>query len=152
MSVLLANKLPRKKIRTQDGTVLKLFSLFFSHPYMLNEDGWKLLVVCEEKILVDVDTLHIFGDCEIKLVYDKEYITHAELTSDLKDEALDKLYMEMMKYAEKVRAEMDEHQEEIDKRGNQEKDQESNEDDKLVSEMNAITLKDETSTTLGTSD
>jgi hypothetical protein len=119
---------------------------------MLNEDVWKLLVVCEEKILVDVDTLHIFGDCEIKLVYDKEYITHAELTSDLKDEALDKLYMEMMKYAEKVRAEMDEHQEEIDKRGNQEKDQESNEDDKLVSEMNAITLKDETSTTLGTSD
>jgi len=151
MSVLLPNKLPRKKIRTQDGAVLKLFSLFFSHPYMLNEDGWKLLVVSEEKLLVDVDTLHIFGDCEIKLVYEKEYITHAELTSDLKGEALDKLYLKMMKYAEKVRAEMNEHEEnleEIGKKGNQEK----NEEDKLVSEMNAITIKDETLTTPGTSD
>ena len=83
MSLTLPNKLPNKKVKLGDGTVLKLFSLFYTHPYLLNEDGWKLLNLGEEKLLVDTDSLHVFGNCEIRLKYDKEHITNVNLTSNL---------------------------------------------------------------------
>jgi len=109
MSLTLPNKLPNKKVKLGDGTVLKLFSLFYTHPYLLNEDGWKLLNLGEEKLLVDTDSLHVFGNCEIRLKYDKEHITNVNLTSNLKGDELASLFDEMLNYSKQVRADMNSH-------------------------------------------
>ncbi len=109
MSITLPNKLPDKKVKLGDGVVLKLFSIFYTHPFLLDEDGWKLLNLGEEKILVDTDSLHVFGDCDVTLKYDMEHITHVNLRSHLKGDELNGLFDDMLKYSKQVRADMNSH-------------------------------------------
>ena len=83
--------------------------MFYTHPYLLDEDGWKLLNLGEEKLLVDTDSLHVFGDCEVRLKYDNEHITDVQLTSKLEGDELHSLFDEMLEYSKQVRADMNSH-------------------------------------------
>lgn len=87
-----------------------MFSLFYTHPYLLNEDGWKLLNLQDEKLLVDTDSLHVFGDCQVRMQYDdNDHITHVNLRSDLTGDELTKLFDKMLEYSKQVRADMNSH-------------------------------------------
>ena len=109
MSLTLPNKLPNKKVKLGDGTVLKLFSWFYTHPYLLNEDGWKLLNLGEETLLVDTDSLILFGNWKMLLKSDKENITNVNLTSNLKGDELASIFEEMLNYSKQIRADMNSH-------------------------------------------
>jgi hypothetical protein len=77
---------------------------------MLSEDGWKLLSLTEDKFLIDTDTLHVFGNCNVSFQYDKgEHATHVKLQSDLEGAELDTLYDDMLAYSKQVRADMNSH-------------------------------------------
>ena len=53
---LLTNRCTKIRVKTSDNHTLKVFSVFYQHPALLNPDGWKVLENTE-KILVDENTL-----------------------------------------------------------------------------------------------
>ena len=53
---LLTNRCTKIRVQTSDKHTLKVFSVFYQHPALLNPDGWKLLDH-NEKILVDENTM-----------------------------------------------------------------------------------------------
>lgn len=53
---LLTNRCTKIRVQTTDKHTLKVFSVFYQHPALLNPDGWKLLNN-QDKILVDENTL-----------------------------------------------------------------------------------------------
>ena len=53
---LLTNRCTKIRVQTSDKHTLKVFSVFYQHPALLNPDGWKLLDH-HDKILVDENTL-----------------------------------------------------------------------------------------------
>ena len=53
---LLTNRCTKIRVQTSDNHTLKVFSVFYQHPALLNPDGWKLLDH-QDKILVDENTL-----------------------------------------------------------------------------------------------
>lgn len=106
------NLLPNMKSRLQDGHVLLMTSFFYKHPAMLNSEGWKLLKIGSEKLLVDTDTLFIIGDHETELVWDKDHVTHVKLTSKLKDDELKTHWETLLKYANDLKKDMSAHYDE----------------------------------------
>ena len=64
----LKNLLPNSKIRLADNNLVLIVSIFYNHPRLLSEDGWSLLKVGSENILIDMDTAHIAKDKEIQLL------------------------------------------------------------------------------------
>ena len=66
----LKNLLPNTKVKLADNNLV-YFSIFYNHPRLLSEDGWKLLKVGSENILIIVDTAYIAKDKEIELIWDK---------------------------------------------------------------------------------
>ena len=105
----LQNLLPNSKVKLADSNIVLLLSLFYNHPRLLSEDGWKLLKVGNQNILIDLDTAHIFKDKEIELVWDNDHITHFRLTSKLTGEELKKHWDTMVTYANQVRRDMTSH-------------------------------------------
>lgn len=105
----LKNLLPNSKVRLADDNMVLLVSIFYNHPRLLSEDGWKLLKVGSENILIDTDTAHITKDKEIELIWDKNHITHMKLTSHLKGTALQQHWDEMVAYANGVQRDMTAH-------------------------------------------
>ena len=72
----LKNLLPNSKIRLADNNLVLIVSIFYNHPRLLSEDGWKLLKIGSENILIDTDTAHIAKDKEVQLIWEKDHITH----------------------------------------------------------------------------
>ena len=66
-TVTLNNLLINTKIKLKDDVILLALSLFYNHPKLLSEEGWVMLKVGSEKILVDKDTMHVLDDEEIEL-------------------------------------------------------------------------------------
>jgi hypothetical protein len=98
----LNNLLPNAKIKLADNNVVLILSIFYNNPRLLCEDGWNLLKIGSENILIDSDTAHIAKDKEIELVWDKDHITHLKLTSMLKGDALKQHWEDMLTYAGNV--------------------------------------------------
>lgn len=105
----LKNLLPNSKVKLADGNVVLLLSIFYNHPRLLQEDGWKLLKVGSENILIDTDTAYIFKEKDIELIWNKDHITHIKLTSHLSNEALKKHWEDMVSYASNVQRDMTAH-------------------------------------------
>jgi len=105
-SVTLKNLLPTTKIKLKDNVTLLALSLFYNHPSLLAEDGWVLLKVGSEKVLVDNDTMHVFEGEEIKLKWTKDQITGVNLTSSLTGDALTEHWNEKVAYCNDVRNQM----------------------------------------------
>lgn len=103
------NLLPNMKSRLKDGHVLLMTSFFYKHPAMINPDGWKLLKVGNEKILVDTDTLFIIGKHETELIWEKDHVTHVKLTSKLKGDELKEHWDTLLKYANDLKRDMSAH-------------------------------------------
>jgi len=105
----LKNLLPNSKVRLADNNLVLIVSIFYNHPRLLSEDGWSLLKVGSENILIDTDTAHIAKDKEIQLIWDKDHITHLKFTSNLKGDALKQHWEEMLQYAGNVQRDMNAH-------------------------------------------
>ena len=105
----LQNLLPNSKVKLADDNIVLLVSIFYNHPRLLSEDGWKLLKLGTENILIDLDTWHILRDKEVELVWKKDHITHLKLTSKLTGEKLKKHWEEMVAFATKVQNDMTSH-------------------------------------------
>ena len=105
----LKNLLPNSKVRLADNNLVLIVSIFYNHPRLLSEDGWSLLKVGSENILIDTDTAHIAKVKEIQLIWDKDHITHLKFTSNLKGDALKQHWEEMLQYAGNVQRDMNAH-------------------------------------------
>ena len=105
----LKNLLPNSKVKLADNNLVLLLSIFYNHPRLLSEDGWKLLKVGSENILIDLDTAYIAKDKEIELIWDKNHITHIKLTSSLRGDALKQHWEDMLTYAGNVQRDMNAH-------------------------------------------
>lgn len=105
----LKNLLPNTKIKLADENLVLILSIFYNHPQLLAEDGWKLIKVGSENVLIDTDTAHVTNGKEIELVWDKDHITHIKLTSKLQGDALMKHWEEMLQYAGNVQRDMTAH-------------------------------------------
>jgi len=105
-TVTLKNLLPAIKIKLKDNVMLLALSLFYNHPSLLAEDGWALLKVGSEKVLVDNDTMHVFENEEIELKWTKDQITGVVLTSSLAGDALTKHWDEKVAFCNEVRNQM----------------------------------------------
>ena len=105
----LKNLLPNSKIKLADNNLVLIVSIFYNHPRLLSEDGWKLLKVGSENILIDMDTAFIAKDKEIELIWDKNHITHMKLTSTLSGDALKQHWEDMLTYAGNVQRDMTAH-------------------------------------------
>lgn len=108
-SATIENLLPNSKVKLADNNLVLLLSIFYNHPRLLAEDGWELLKVGSENILIDTDTAYILKDKEIELIWDKDHITHLKLTSRLQGDALKKHWEEMVQYASSVQRDMTAH-------------------------------------------
>lgn len=105
----LKNLLPNSKIRLADNNLVLIVSIFYNHPRLLSEDGWKLLKIGSENILIDTDSAHIAKDKEVQLIWEKDHITHIKLTSNLKGDALKAHWEELLTYAGNVQRDMNNH-------------------------------------------
>jgi hypothetical protein len=112
-SIVIPNLLFNKKIKLKDGTVLKLISIFYHHPYLLEEDSWKLLKLNNEKTLIDPDTLYVIGDQLAELVYqdNTDKIESIKLTTNLEGDKLKEHWDKLLEYSESVKNDIAEHYE-----------------------------------------
>lgn len=87
-SFLITNLCTKTRISTKDDVILQVFSGFYSHPAMINEDGWHLLEANGKKILVDEDTMFIMKDmiCEWGNEATSDILLTCKLTSSIEDE------------------------------------------------------------------
>ena len=108
-TAVLKNLLPNSKVKLSDNNLVLLLSIFYNHPRLLNEDGWKLLKVGSENILIDTDTAYITKDKEIELIWNQDHITHIKLTSNLKGDDLKEHWEQMLNYAGNVQRDMNVH-------------------------------------------
>jgi hypothetical protein len=88
-SFVITNLCTKTRISTKDNVILQLFSGFYSHPAMINEDGWHLFEANGKKILVDEDTLFIMKDmvCEWGCEATSDVLLTCKLTSSIEDES-----------------------------------------------------------------
>lgn len=106
-SILLHNKATKFKIKTSDGHLLHVFSVFYAHPAMLNEDGWNLMK--DMKILVDVDTMFLLESNISEFGWNKDKLLTCKITSELEGDALKKHWDKLYKHALRTRKRMDQH-------------------------------------------
>lgn len=104
-SIVIPNVLFNKKVKLSDGNVLKMISIFYKHPYLLQEDMWERLDYNNETFLVDPDTLHIMSEHVAELIYlDRtDKIQSVRITTDLEGEPLQKHWDTILEYCAKVR-------------------------------------------------
>lgn len=88
-SFVITNLCTKTRISTKDDVILQVFSGFYSHPAMINEDGWHLFEANGKKILVDEDTLFIMKDmlCEWGCEATSDVLLTCKLTSSIEDES-----------------------------------------------------------------
>ncbi len=65
---LLTNQCTKVRVQTSDKHTLKVFSVFYQHPALIQPDGWKLLDHGEQ-ILVDENTLWLLEKHECEFGY-----------------------------------------------------------------------------------
>ena len=105
-SFLITNLCTKTRISTKDDVILQVFSGFYSHPAMINEDGWHLFEANGKKILVDEDTLFIMKDmlCEWGCEATSDVLLTCKLTSSIEDETERmKQWNDKYKYAMDIR-------------------------------------------------
>ena len=108
MSVLLHNKLPKFKIKTKDSHLLHVFSVFYDHPAMINEDGWVMMKGM--KILVDVDTMFLLESNVSEFGWNKDKLLTCKITTTLKEEdEITKHWNKLYKHAMRVKSRMKKH-------------------------------------------
>lgn len=105
-SFLITNLCTKTRISTKDDVILQVFSGFYSHPAMINEEGWHLFEANGKKILVDEDTLFIMKDmlCEWGCEATSDVLLTCKLTSSIEDETERmKQWNDKYKYAMDIR-------------------------------------------------
>jgi hypothetical protein len=105
-SFLITNLCTKVRVQTKDEKILQVFSGFYSHPAMINEDGWHLQKHGNVNILVDEDTMHIMKKMLCEFGYDatSDAILTCKLTSVVEDEEeRTKQWNELYEYARGVR-------------------------------------------------
>ena len=105
-SFLMTNLCTRTRVEIKDKVLMQVFSGFYSHPAMINEDDWHLMEALGKNILVDEDTMFVMKDmvCEWGRDAASDTILTCKLTSTIEDE--DKRaaqWNEKLKYAMDVR-------------------------------------------------
>lgn len=105
-SFLITNLCTKVRIQTKDEVVLQVFSGFYSHPALVNEDAWHLQKHGNLNIMVDEDTMYIMKHmlCEFGFDAKSDVILTCKLTSVLEDEEeRNKQWNELYTYAKGVR-------------------------------------------------
>ena len=108
-SFVLSNLCAKVRVKTKDGHVIQVFSSFYSHPAMINEDGWHMVKSGSLPILVDHDTLAIMKDleCEWGFKASSDMVITLKLTCHEKDEVKrNALLQSKLAYAKRIKAEM----------------------------------------------
>lgn len=103
------NLLPNAKMRLKDNHLVLLISFFYNHPNLLSEDGWSLIKIGSENILIDKDTLQVCEGCEMTLEWNKDHINGVKLKSPLKGEELEEHWKKTVEFCENVRKDMNCH-------------------------------------------
>lgn len=104
LSFVVHNQLKSFKVQTKDGKHLRVFSIFYQHPGMLNEDGWKLFKLpgTKKQILIDVNTLYVLDHNMNEFGYkpNTDIIETCKLTCTFKtQDEVDKHWEDMKEYA-----------------------------------------------------
>lgn len=117
----LKNLLPNAKVRLNDGQLVLLVSVFYHHPLMLDEEGWTLVKIGSENVLIDKDTMQVIDKCEIELQWEKDHIQGIQLACNLAGDDLKKHWDEVVEFSRQVKNEMSDffHKEEVDDLCNQ---------------------------------
>lgn len=100
---LLTNRCTKIRVKTSDNHTLKVFSVFYQHPALLNPDGWRLLDH-GEKILVDENTMWLLEHHECEFGYqpkDGTILTCKITPKDKKN--LEKHWDDMLQYCLEVK-------------------------------------------------
>ena len=135
------NQLKTFKVRTSDDVHLRVFSIFYTHPAMIVEDGWKLYKVSEkQQILVDVDTLHMFdlNDVEFGFRPNTDMIETCKLTAPFQSQKdIDNHWEQLKEYAVKLKSDQNQF---FDKKKVKELMEQNNEsDDDDVPDLDNVT-------------
>lgn len=106
-SILLHNKTTKFKIKTSDGHLLHVFSVFYAHPAMINEDGWSMMK--DMKVLVDADTMFLLEGNISEFGWNNDKLLTCKITSNLEGEELTKHWNKLYKHALRTRKRMSAH-------------------------------------------
>lgn len=106
-SILIKNRTTKYKIKTGDGHLLHVFSAFYDHPAMLNEDGWTLMKGM--KILVDVDTMFLLESNISEFGWSNDKLLTCKITSELKGDELTKHWNKLYKHSLRTKNRMSKH-------------------------------------------
>ena len=101
---LLTNRCTKIRVQTSDKHTLKVFSVFYQHPALLNPDGWKLLDH-HDKILVDENTLWLLDKhvCEFGFSPKDGTILTCKITPKSGTPDLQKHWDDMLDYCIEVK-------------------------------------------------
>ncbi len=105
-SILIPNK-AKFKLKTTDNHVLDVFSAFYKHPAMLNEDAWTLMKGM--KVMVDVDTMLFFEGNETEFGWNKDKLETCKISSKLEGDELTKHWNKLYKHALRTKKRMAQH-------------------------------------------
>jgi len=110
MSFVILNQCDKIRVKTKDGVVMQVFSAFYRHPAMINEDAWHLVKHGNLRLLIDTDTMEIMKDleCEWGFSPKSDTIMTCKLTSCIRDkEKRNAQFGEKLEYAKGVRSSME---------------------------------------------
>lgn len=109
MSFIAGNQCTQTRVKMKDGIVIQVFSLFYMHPGMINEESWHLISHGNFKVLVDEDTLVIMKDLQIEWGFKprSDTIISCKLSTRIPEGDERKKQMhDKYEYAKKVRSSM----------------------------------------------
>lgn len=102
------NQLKTFKVQTADDVHLRVFSIFYTHPAMITEDGWKLYKISEkQQMLVDVDSLHIFDLNKVEFGFrpNTDMVETCKLTAPYQKQSdIDTHWDKLKEYASKLKS------------------------------------------------
>ena len=101
---LLTNRCTRTRVKTEDNHTLKVFSVFYQHPALLDPADWKLFNAESEQVLMDKDTIYLLDKhlCEFGYEPKTGTILTCKITPIEKTD-LDKHWDEMLQFCLEVK-------------------------------------------------
>jgi hypothetical protein len=104
-TVLVANQCRAFRVETKDKVQLRVFSMFYPHPGMVEEEGWKIFQMDKDKILVDENTLYVLerNINEFGFEPKSDTIISCKLTKEGSQEEIDAHWDDMKKYGEELK-------------------------------------------------
>ena len=102
---VVANQCQAYRVETKDKVQLRVFSMFYPHPGMVKEEGWKIFKLGKDQILVDENTLYVLERNTNEFGFDpkSDTIISCKLTKEGRQEDLDSHWDDMKQYGQELK-------------------------------------------------